>query len=138
VETSPDVAAADRQRFEPVARAALEAEQDDTRRQAVENAVGRAVAELADRAPGSDPATWSELDEAAARVLIARRFYNDAVRDTRNLRSGRLPRLLRMAGRRAMPEFFDIDDTPPSRPVPTPVPQVPAPAPAPTMEEDRS
>ena len=49
--------------------------------------------------------------EAGARVLIARRFYNDAVRDTRALRGRRMPRLLRLAGRRDMPQFFDIDDT---------------------------
>jgi hypothetical protein len=46
-------------------------------------------------------------------VLIARRFYNDAVRDTRTLRARRMPRLLRLAGRRSLPQFFDIDDTPP-------------------------
>jgi hypothetical protein len=62
-----------------------------------------------------------ELREAAARVLIARRFYNDAVRDTRALRARRMPRLLRLAGHRAMPQFFDIDDTAPN-PVPAQTP----------------
>src|SRR6266516_3353288 len=56
-------------------------------------------------------AATDELREAGARVLIARRFYNDAVRDTRALRGRRMPRLLRLAGRRDMPQFFDIDDT---------------------------
>ena len=80
-------------------------------RQALENAVGRAVAELL-AVPGTpDPAAESELREAAARVLIARRFYNDAVRDTRALRARRMPRLLHLAGHRAEPDFFDIDDT---------------------------
>jgi hypothetical protein len=47
-------------------------------------------------------------------VLIARRFYNDAVRDTRALRARRMPRLLRLAGRVELPQFFDIDDTVPA------------------------
>ncbi|HET6877985.1 MAG TPA: NUDIX hydrolase [Jatrophihabitans sp.] len=84
-------------------------------REAIENAVGRAVAELATHC--LHPASAEELREAAARVRIARRFYNDAVRDTRALRARRLPRVFHMAGHRAMPEFFDIDDT-----VPPPAP----------------
>src|SRR6202012_781662 len=55
-----------------------------------------------------DPA---ELHEAGVRLLIARRFYNDAARDTRKLRSGLMPRILHLAGHREMPQFFDIDDT---------------------------
>lgn len=47
-------------------------------------------------------------------MLIARRFYNDAVRDTRTLRARRMPRLLHLAGHRALPQFFDIDDTVPA------------------------
>lgn len=89
-------------------------------RQNVENAVGRAVLELA--APGTaiaEPAL-AELREAAARVQVARRFYNDAVRDTRALRARRMPRLLHLAGHRALPEFFDIDDTLPAAPDPQP------------------
>jgi hypothetical protein len=45
------------------------------------------------------------------RVAIARRFYNDAVRDTRTLRGRRMPRILHLAGHREMPRYFDIDDT---------------------------
>jgi hypothetical protein len=45
-------------------------------------------------------------------VVLARRFYNDAVRDTRSLRSRRLPRLLAPAGRRPLPAFFEIADAP--------------------------
>ena len=44
-------------------------------------------------------------------MLIARRFFNDAVRDTRTLRARRMPRLLHLAGRRELPQFFDIDDS---------------------------
>jgi len=71
--------------------------------------VSHIVAELAPE--NLSPESAAELQEASARVRIARRFYNDAVRDTRALRGRRLPRLFRMAGRRATPEFFDIDDT---------------------------
>jgi hypothetical protein len=85
-------------------------------RRSAENAVGRALMELAALPQPLHAEANAELQEAAARVLIARRFYNDAVRDTRALRGRRLPRLFRMAGRRPMPEFFDIDDTVPNRP----------------------
>jgi hypothetical protein len=88
----------------------------DAQRGAAENAVGRALVELAALPQPLHAEANAELQEAAARVLIARRFYNDAVRDTRALRGRRMPRLFRMAGRRPMPEFFDIDDTVPNRP----------------------
>ncbi|MEP6851404.1 MAG: hypothetical protein ABJA87_01870 [bacterium] len=86
----------------------------EVEREQAENAVGKAANELADRqdtlAPTHRPAL-REVADAADRVVIARRFYNDAVRDTRTLRRGRMPRLLRLAGHRAAPEFFDIDDS---------------------------
>ena len=63
----------------------------DTERQGIENAVGRAVADLSCGVVLLDPDAAAELREAGARVLIARRFYNDAVRDTRALRAGRMP-----------------------------------------------
>ena len=81
-------------------------------REAVENDVGKAANELADRCDDL-PAHVGQLREVAEssnRVIIARRFYNDAVRDTRTLRAGRMPRLLRLAGHRELPRFFDIDD----------------------------
>jgi hypothetical protein len=92
------------------ARAAL-ASSSLAERQAVENAVGREVLELAGPDSSAAPEAVAELREAAARVQVARRFYNDAVRDTRTLRAGRMPRLLRLAGHAALPQFFDIDDT---------------------------
>jgi hypothetical protein len=52
----------------------------------------------------------TDLAGTATRVLLARRFYNDAVRDTRELRGRRLPRLLRLHARRPLPRYFDIDD----------------------------
>jgi hypothetical protein len=33
------------------------------------------------------------------------------VKDTRTVRWRRMPRLLRLAGHRAMPAYFEIDDT---------------------------
>lgn len=85
-------------------------------REPVENAIGRAVTRLVVGTELSPDAT-AELREAAVRVQVARRFYNDAVRDTRTLRARRMPRLLHLAGRVQLPEFFDIDDT---EPPPTP------------------
>lgn len=52
------------------------------------------------------------LDSAAARVGFARQFYNEAVRDTRNLRARRIPRLVRLAGRAPLPEYFELRDAP--------------------------
>jgi 8-oxo-dGTP pyrophosphatase MutT (NUDIX family) len=53
----------------------------------------------------------NELADAEQRVMIARRVYNDAVRDTRALRSRRLVRWLRMAGTAPVPAYFEIADT---------------------------
>jgi hypothetical protein len=122
VAESPDSAVAEQHRahYETVARAALNV--DTTERPGVENAVGRALTDLALGAGELRADAAAELREAAARVLISRRFYNDAVRDTRTLRARRMPRLLHLAGRRAMPQFFDIDDTLPAdtrQPAPT-------------------
>ncbi|WP_375490333.1 hypothetical protein [uncultured Jatrophihabitans sp.] len=113
VAESPDSGASadSRGRLDAVARAALTPDRDEPTRQANENAVGREIRGLAAVTPPLRADASGELHEAAARVLIARRFYNDAVRDTRALRARRMPRMLRMAGRRAMPDFFDIDDT---------------------------
>ncbi|WP_017595158.1 LemA family protein [Nocardiopsis potens] len=72
----------------------------------------RAVVERTDLEPG----VRGEVDAAAKRVLLARRFYNDAVAQTRQARSGRLVRLFRLAGRAELPEFFEMDDEPPALP----------------------
>lgn len=82
-----------------------------TDRQAAENKVGRCIADIAGRVKTLPADAMTELSESAMRVQIARRFYNDAVRDARSLRSRRMPKLLRLAGNREMPQFFDIDDT---------------------------
>ena len=82
-----------------------------TDRQIAENRVGHAIAELASYRDQLPAEAANELSEAATRVLIARRFFNDAVRDTRTLRARRMPRLLHLAGRRELPQYFDIDDS---------------------------
>jgi hypothetical protein len=53
----------------------------------------------------------AELEGAAHRVLLARRFYNGAVTATQAARRRWLARLLRLAGGAALPEFFEIDDS---------------------------
>jgi hypothetical protein len=81
-----------------------------TTREAAENDLSRALQQIP---PELDPDLLADLADAARRVAFARRFYNDAVRDTAALRRGRLPRLLWLAGRRPVPAFFEIDDTVP-------------------------
>lgn len=50
----------------------------------------------------------AELADAEARVLLARRFHNDAVRDTLALRERPLVRLLHLGGTAALPTYFEI------------------------------
>ncbi|MGH4024817.1 MAG: NUDIX hydrolase [Pseudonocardiaceae bacterium] len=71
-----------------------------------ENELGRALAVL-DLAT-VDAARVAELADAEQRVVIARRVYNDAVRDTLALRSRRLVRWLHLAGTAPLPRYFDI------------------------------
>jgi hypothetical protein len=73
-------------------------------REAAENVLGRLLRQV------PEEATPPELTDVGVRVALARRFYNDAVRDTRALRFGRLPRVLRLHARRPLPRYFDIDD----------------------------
>lgn len=59
--------------------------------------------------PGSLPsALVAELADAEARVLLARRFHNDAVRDTLALRERPMVRLLRLGGHAPLPSYFEI------------------------------
>ena len=51
---------------------------------------------------------WTPQDDAEVRVLLARRFHNDAVRDTLALRERRWVRLLRLGGRAPLPSYFEI------------------------------
>ncbi len=75
-------------------------------REACENALSAALATVD---PGSVPAGLiAELADAETRVMLARRFHNDAVRDTLALRDRRLVRLFRLAGTAALPSYFEI------------------------------
>jgi 8-oxo-dGTP pyrophosphatase MutT (NUDIX family) len=75
-------------------------------REACENKLSAALA-LVD--PAAGPAGLiAELADAEARVVLARRFHNDAVRDTLALREMRLTRWFRLAGTAALPSYFEI------------------------------
>jgi 8-oxo-dGTP pyrophosphatase MutT (NUDIX family) len=75
-------------------------------REACENTLSAALATV-------DPAAVptgliTELADAETRVLLARRFHNDAVRDTLALRDRRMVRLFRLGGTAALPSYFEI------------------------------
>ena len=98
-------------RVERLAAAAAEARAPTAGdRELAENALGRELRALPGELPGVPTALATDLAGTATRVGLARRFYNDAVRDTRDLRSRRLPRLLRLHARHPLPRFFDIDE----------------------------
>ncbi|WP_083999445.1 hypothetical protein [Actinomadura kijaniata] len=69
------------------------------------------AATLEDRGDGK--AVLDELAAAAAKVVYARNFYNDAVAAARTARSKLLIRVLPLAGKAPLPDFFEIDDDPP-------------------------
>jgi hypothetical protein len=92
--------------------AAVEANTRGVRdREHAENLLGHALRELARDLPGVPTALRSDLTGTATRLALARRFYNDAVRDTHALRRRRLSRLLRLHAHRPLPRFFDIDES---------------------------
>ena len=75
-------------------------------REAAENELSAALA-IVD--PSAIPvALVAELADAEARVLLARRFHNDAVRDTLALRERRPVRWLRLGGTAPLPNYFEI------------------------------
>ena len=82
---------------------------DRAHRADAENDLTRALAELP---PLASTELATELADAGERVALARRFYNDAVRDTRALRAARFTRWFRLAGRAALPDYFEIADRP--------------------------
>lgn len=65
-----------------------------------------------ERSPGGSE-LLADLRAACRRVIMARRFHNDAVRATQGLRRTRRVRYLRLAGRAAQPVPFEMDDEPP-------------------------
>lgn len=75
-------------------------------REAAENELSAALARVD---PASLPAALvTELGDTEARVLLARRFHNDAVRDTLALRERRMVRVLRLGGTAPLPVYFEI------------------------------
>ena len=79
-------------------------------REAAENELSAALAMVE---PAALPAGLiAELADAEARVLLARRFHNDAVRDTLTLRERRMVRLFRLGGTAALPSYFEIAEHP--------------------------
>jgi 8-oxo-dGTP pyrophosphatase MutT (NUDIX family) len=82
---------------------------DRAHRADAENDLSRALSAVP---PGAEPDLDAELADAAERVVLARRFYNDAVRDTRALRAVLFTRVFRLAGRAAMPDYFEIVEYP--------------------------
>ncbi|MFC0315332.1 NUDIX hydrolase [Gordonia phosphorivorans] len=99
---------------DPALAAALTAAADSAEdaapvdREPAENRLTTVLAQtdLADR----PPALTAELADAQARVSIARRFYNDSVRDARTLASRRMVRILRLGGHAQQPEYFEISE----------------------------
>jgi hypothetical protein len=82
----------------------------DGDREMAENLLGRELRELPTDLSRLPAALRSDLVGTTTRVALARRFYNDAVRDTHALRRRRLTWLLRLHAARPLPRFFDIDD----------------------------
>lgn len=97
------------QNFRHVTLLADRAERADRAgREVAENAVSGAL-------PTMDldvvrPQLVAELADAEARVLIARRFHNDAVRDTLALRTRRSVRWLHLGGTAPLPTYFEITE----------------------------
>jgi hypothetical protein len=89
------IAAADR------AEGAPPAEREDA-----ENVVSAALAQVDSGSLRSQLVT--ELADAETRVMIARRFHNDAVRDTLALRNRRPVRWLHLGGTAPVPMYFEI------------------------------
>ena len=82
-------------------------------RQARETAENELSAALAMVDPASLPAALiAELADAEARVLLARRFHNDAVRDTLVLAERRMVRAFRLGGTAPLPTYFEIAERP--------------------------
>ncbi|RVW03468.1 NUDIX hydrolase [Rhodococcus spongiicola] len=75
-------------------------------REAAENALSGALTTLDNTS--LPPQLVAELADAEARVLIARRFHNDAVRDTLALRTRRPVRWLHLGGTAPLPTYFEI------------------------------
>lgn len=98
-------------RLDEAASTALEGTVDG--REMVENDLSRALKAALPALAHDDAgeAALAELETASTRVGLARSFHNTAVKETRSIRLRRMPRALRLAGRRSLPQYFEIDDT---------------------------
>lgn len=103
--------------LQPAQRAALRAAVNATvaaeraapaDREVGENELTRALAALPELPAG----LGAELADAEQRLMLARRVYNDAVRDTLSLRASRLVRWLRLADTAEAPRYFEIAEEP--------------------------
>jgi hypothetical protein len=75
-------------------------------REQAESALTRAI-----HATGTDIEPWAgELSLAMRRVQLARRFHNDVVVSTRDLRHRRLVTWFRLAGHAPMPTTIELED----------------------------
>lgn len=101
---SPESSAGQADRLRALAARAERADRDQ--REDAENALSGALAQV--RPEWLTPQLAAELADAEARVLIARRFHNDAVGDIVVLRGRRPVRLLRLAGTAPSPRYFEI------------------------------
>ena len=79
---------------------------DRVQREQAENTLSGALTNLDTHT--LPPQLVAELADAEARVLIARRFHNDAVRDTLALRTRRPVRWLHLGGTAPLPTYFEI------------------------------
>ena len=105
-ELGPDVARAEARRLTAA---------DPHARADAENSLGAKLAAAIESRP-PEPTLAIELHDATTRVELARRFYNDAVTDTRLLRMRPLVRGLRLAGTAPIPEYFDVSVASPQSP----------------------
>ncbi|MFH5210028.1 NUDIX domain-containing protein [Antrihabitans sp. NCIMB 15449] len=94
------------QRLTILADNAERADRED--REIVENALSGALSSI--DIETLRPQLVAELADAEARVLIARRFHNDAVRDTLAIRSRPLVRILHLGGTAPLPTYFEITE----------------------------
>lgn len=75
-----------------------------------ENDLGQALSAIDTNALPTE--LLAELDDVTDRVAMARRFYNDSVRDTRAVREKLVVRTLRLAGRAPLPDYVELVDPP--------------------------
>jgi len=87
------------------ARLALDADPDE--RETAENDLTRQLQAVA--LPGADPAA-RQLIATSRRVVLARQVHTDQVRDALTARRRPLVRVLGMARRYPLPQYFDIED----------------------------